>query len=366
MEFEAAALFAPGEELRLVRVAASALRPDEVLVRMVASGICHTDLTVQHGGYPTALPIVLGHEGSGLVEQVGSEVTGLDAGDPVAISFMSCGRCTTCSAGRPAYCCSFGALNISGFRNDGSTGLSVGDAGIGGHFFGQSSFARYSIANRRNVVKVRADAPLEMIGPFGCGIQTGAGAMFNALRPGPESSCIIFGAGGVGLSALMAARVLECDPIIIVEPRATRRSLALELGASLALDPMDGGDLSVRLAEATGGGAEVILDTTGMSSIVSMAISALGRGGKLGLVGMHDMEAKAEFAILELIGKGASVQGIVEGDSDPQLFIPYLVDLFMGGRFPVDRLMTFFDFQDINEAIAAQASGSVIKAVLRF
>ena len=365
MEFEAAGLFATGEELKLVRVAATALRPDEVLVRIVASGICHTDLTVQRGHYPSGLPIVLGHEGSGFVEQIGSQVTGLAAGDPVGLSFMSCGHCNFCAEGRPAYCRSFAALNFSGLRNDGSTSLSLADAGIGGHFFGQSSFARYSVANRRNVVKVRADAPLEMIGPFGCGIQTGAGAMFNVLRPCPASSCVIFGAGGVGLSALMAARVLECDPIIIVEPRAMRRRLALDLGASLALDPVEGGDLSVRLAEATGGGAEVILDTTGMSSIVSTAISALGPGGKLGLVGMHDMEAKAEFAILELIGKGASVQGIVEGDSDPQLFIPYLVDLFMAGRFPVDRLMTFFDFLDINEALAAQASGSVIKAVLR-
>ena len=366
MEFEAAALFGSGRDLEITRVAAGELRSDEVLVRIVSAGICHTDMTVQQGLFPVPLPIILGHEGSGIVEQVGGGVLDLAPGDPVALTFMSCGRCASCSADRPAHCCSFGALNLAGVRGDGSTGLSRDGNCVGGHFFGQSSFARYSVANRRNTVKVRADAPLELIGPFGCGIQTGAGAIFNSLKPEPGSSCIIFGAGGVGLSAVMAAKIMGCAPIVVVEPHIRRRAIALELGATLVVDPAQQGDLSEALADATGGGAKTIVDTTGMSSVVNTAISALGPGGKLGLVGMSDVQAKAEFAILELIGKGASIRGIIEGDSEPHSFIPYLIDLFMDGRFPVDRLITFFDFEGINEAMAAQGSGSVVKAVLRF
>lgn len=366
MDFEAAALFGVDDDLKFVHVSAGELRPDEVLVRMVAAGICHTDLTVLKGRFPAPLPIILGHEGSGVVEKTGGAVSDLAPGDHVALSFMSCGHCESCGDGRPAYCRSFAALNLTGVREDGSTCLHCAGDAVGGHFFGQSSFARYSVAHRRNVVKVRSDAPLEMIAPFGCGIQTGAGAIFNSLRPKPGSSCIVFGAGGVGLSAIMAAKVLACAPIIVVEPRPARRALALQLGATLAIDPASEDDLAARLIAATDGGARAIVDTTGMSGIIDTAISALGHGGKLGLIGMHDMEARAGFVIMGLLSKGASIQGIIEGDSDPQRFIPYLVDLFLEGRFPVDRLISFFDFADINAAMAAQMDGSVIKPVLRF
>jgi aryl-alcohol dehydrogenase len=215
-------------------------------------------------------------------------------------------------------------------------------------------------------VKVRPDAPIEIIAPFGCSIQTGAGAVFNSLRPEPGSSCIVFGAGSVGLSAVMAAKILGCDPIIAVEPREARRLLALELGATQAVDPVAVDDLAAVLIDATGGGADAIIETTGLADVVSAAISVLGRCGNLALIGMHDMQAKADFSILELISKGASIHGIIEGSSEPHGFIPYLVDLFMDGRFPVDKLVTFFPFEDINDAVAAQASGRVVKPILRF
>lgn len=364
MEFEAAALFGSQQDLEVVEVKAGPLRPDEVLVRIVSAGICHTDATVQHGAYPVPLPIVLGHEGSGIVEQVGTGIGDLAPGDPVTLTFMSCGRCAACSIQRPAHCTAFGPLNIAGTRGDGSTALSYAGQDIGGHFFGQSSFARYSIANRRNAVKVRPDAPLELIGPLGCGVQTGAGAILNSLKPAPGSSCIIFGAGSVGLSAVMAAKVAGCSPIVVVEPHVRRRALAHELGATIVIDPAEEVELAGRLVEATGGGMAIV-ETTGRASVVNTAISVLGRGGKLGLIGMTDVQATAGFNILELIGKGASIHGIIEGDSEPHSFIPYLIDLFMEGRFPVDKLVTFFDFADINEAMAAQSSGSVVKAVLR-
>lgn len=364
MEFDAAVLFGAGEDLRLVRVDAQDLRPDEVLVRIVAAGICHTDLTVQRGLYPVPLPLVLGHEGSGIVERTGAAVSDLAPGDHVVLSFMSCGACGACSRGAPSRCTSFGMANMSGLRADGSTALCSGGVPVGGHFFGQSSFARYSVANRRNAVKVRADAPLALIAPFGCGLQTGAGAIFNTLRPEPGSSCVIFGAGGVGQSAVMAAKVLECDPIIVVEPQEQRRTLALEVGASLAVDPAAESDLAARLREATGGGAAAAVETTGIAEVVGTAIAVLGQGGRLGLVGMHHPDAKAQFTILDLIGKSASVHGIVEGESEPHAFIPYLVNLFMEGRFPADRLVTLFPFEAFAEAMTAQADGAVVKAVL--
>lgn len=362
MSFDAAILFGVGEDLKIAKVSSASLREDEVLVRIVAAGVCHTDLIVQRGIFPSPVPLVLGHEGSGVVEQVGSAVLDLAPGDPVGLTFMSCGRCQACLEDRPTRCAQFGALNFSGVRADGTSALTSQGASVGGHFFGQSCFARYSVAHRRNVVKAPRDIPLELVGPFGCGIQTGAGAIFNTLRPAAGESCIVFGAGAVGLSAVMAATIIGCDPIVVVEPRASRRSLAVELGATLALDSAAEGLLD-QLMAVTGGGRAVV-DTTGMAGVVEMAIACLGHGGRLGLIGLHDAAARASFSIVELLSKVASIHAVLEGDGDPQSFIPYLLGLYREGRFPVDRLVRFYDFEDINQAIADQASGEAIKPVL--
>jgi aryl-alcohol dehydrogenase len=364
--FDAAVFDAPGEPMRFAKLSVRQLRPDEVLVRLVATGICHTDLTVQSGAVPAPPPLVLGHEGSGVVERLGSGVTDLQPGDAVGMSFMSCGNCGSCHAHHPAGCDQFMALNFSGLRGDGTSALGEGAIVVGGHFFGQSSFARYSVANRRNVVKVGGDVPLELAGPFGCAFQTGAGAMFNTLRPRAGEACVVIGGGAVGLSAVMAAKVIGCAPIIVVEPRSARRDLALEIGATLTIDPRRQPMVAQVLAATGGGGAKAIVETTGISAVIDEAIDLLSNGGGIALIGLGEPTAMASFSVGKLLAKGATIRGVIEGDSDPQTFIPFLIDLFLKGQFPIDRLVRFYDFADINQAMADQASGVAIKPILRF
>jgi aryl-alcohol dehydrogenase len=365
MQFMAALLFDGDKSFSFKQVSLGDVRPDEVLVRLVATGICHTDLIVEDGTMPVPRPVILGHEGSGIVERVGADVTKVHPGDPVALTFMSCGACSNCVTAQPSYCAQFGALNVSGFRGDGSTALHIGGTPIGSHFFGQSSFAHYSVANQRNVLKVREDAPLEMIGPFGCGLQTGAGGIMNALKPKPGESVVVLGAGSVGLSAVMAAAVIGCEPIVVVEPRPDRRQLAQSVGATVVIDPA-AGNFTQAVIDATGGGARVMFDTSGLPQVIEQAIDALGTRGSLGLVAMNSLTARASFSVVNLISRGAIIKGIVEGDSNPDQFIPYLIDLFMAGRFPVNKIMRFYDFDSLNAAVDDQNSGRVIKPILRF
>jgi aryl-alcohol dehydrogenase len=360
------AVFREGEEnARFENLQFSGLRDDEVLVRIVAAGICHTDLTCRSGFMALPRPIVLGHEGSGIVERVGAAVRSVAPGDAVVMSFVSCGDCARCSAGEPSYCLHFMPGNLSGRRLDGSTALFADNGEVGGHFFGQSSFATRSVANIRNVVKVRADAPLEALGPLGCGIQTGAGSVMNVLQPKPGESLVVFGAGGVGLSAVMAGVVEGCAPIIVVEPNPERRALALELGAHAALDPKAEADVTARVREITGGGANHIVDTCGIPAVIGQAIAALAMHGQIVLLTANALEATITLPILALVGGGVRIYGVNMGNSVPQEFIPRLVDLFMAGRFPIDRLMKFYDFKDINQAFADQEHGVTIKPVLR-
>ena len=180
-------------------------RAGEVLVRIVGVGVCHTDLIVRDQWYPVPLPAVLGHEGSGVVESVGPGVEKVRPGDHVVLSFDHCGHCANCLKGRPSYCTTFFERNFGGQRMDGSTALDKDGQALHSHFFGQSSFATYALASQNSVVKVPQDAPLESLGPLGCGVQTGAGAVLNSLKPEPGSSIAVFGTGAVGISAIMAA-----------------------------------------------------------------------------------------------------------------------------------------------------------------
>src|SRR5690606_15012776 len=206
--------------------------PGEVRVRIAGTGVCHTDQVVREGTYPYEFPAVLGHEGAGVVEAVGPGVTGIEAGDRVVLSFNSCGRCRPCLSGHPAYCDDFFFLNFGGRRHDGSTAFSRAGEPVGSHFFGQSSFASTTIASSRSVVKVRDDVDLALLGPLGCGIQTGAGTVLNALDPEPGASVAVFGAGAVGLSGLLAAVVAGATTIVAVDLHDERLALAGELGAT--------------------------------------------------------------------------------------------------------------------------------------
>jgi aryl-alcohol dehydrogenase len=363
-----AAVFGPVAEHGLVEtLELGDLRDDEVLVRMVATGVCHTDL-----GYRNRLPhpVVLGHEGAGLVERIGSRVTKVALGDPVVLSYRFCGHCPSCDAHKPSYCHTMVPLNFTGLRPDGSSALSrAGQGGqgqvIGAHFFSQSSFATHSVANELNVVKVRADAPLELLGPLGCGVQTGAGAVMNVLKPQRGESLAVIGAGGVGMSALMAAVVEGCAPIVVIEPNPQRRALALELGANHVIDPKSE-DVAATLRAHAPTGLLYAVDTSGLPAAIGPVIGALSLRGSIALVSASPRDAVLTFPLLPAVGRGITIRGVIEGDSVSEVFIPKLVDLVVSGRFPLAKLVQFYDLDHINEALHDQETGKVIKPVIKF
>jgi Zn-dependent alcohol dehydrogenase len=336
-------------------------RAHEVLVRVVGAGVCHTDL-VFRGGFPIPMPVVLGHEGSGIVEAVGADVEDIEVGDHVVLSFGSCGACPNCAKSSPALCYNFALENFAGLRADGSTPMYKGDTGVGARFFSQSSFATHLIANARNTVVVDKAAPLELLGPLGCGIQTGAGAILNSLGVGNGDKVLVTGGGAVGLSGVMAARIAEASVIVLVEPIAERRALALELGATHVIDPV--GQTDVAAAMETSGGITHALDTTGIPAVIEMAGNTLVSGGKLGFLGFSPPEAQLPMNIMSMLIRGVTVKAIIEGDSDPRKFIPQLVKYFTAGKLPFDKLIKRYRFEDINAACSDNATGKAIKPIL--
>ncbi|KTW08147.1 alcohol dehydrogenase [Sphingomonas sanguinis] len=337
----------------------------EVLVRIVAVGVCHTDIIVRDQYYPVPLPAVLGHEGAGVVEAVGPGVTAVEPGDHVVLSFASCGVCGPCLTGHPAHCGDFFALNFGGGRKDGSTATCDAHGGaLHDHFFGQSSFGSFAMAHERNIVKVAKDAPLELLGPLGCGIQTGAGAVLRALEVPSGASFAAFGSGAVGLSAIMAARVAGATTIIAVDVTPSRLDLAKELGATHVVNSRET-DAVEAIREITGGGADFTLESSGRPEVLRQAIDALTIMGTCGIVGAPKLGTEASFDVNMVMVPGKRIMGIVEGDVVPQVFIPELIALHAQGRFPFDRLVKFYDFADINQAVADSESGVTIKPILR-
>ena len=360
MEITAAVLRDPDQPYRLERVELASPLPDEVLVRIVGAGYCHTDVLPRSPELAGMAPIITGHEGSGVVEAIGVEVTTIQVGDHVVLTFDLCGRCPTCDSGHPAYCETFIFRNLSGRRVDGSTSvIAAGGEEIASRWFAQSSFATHAIARERNAVVVDKALPLALLGPLGCGIQTGAGSILRALSVQPDTSVLVTGAGAVGLAGVMAARVAGADTIIAVDLHDTRLDLALELGAHHVVR---GGDpnLVSKVLDWTRGGAHTALDTTGVPAVILQALASLRMTGRLGLVGVQT----ADLVLDALATPGKTIFGILEGDVDPKLFIPELISLWQDGQFPFDRLIEAFPFAEIDDAEAASLSGRVIKPVL--
>ena len=343
-------------------------RADEVLVAVSAVGLCHSDLAARDGMPPFPLPGVFGHEGAGTVLEVGDEVRKVAPGDHVVLTFNSCGQCRSCTNGAPAYCHQFLPLNYAGARTDGSCALSSPQGPVGSNFFGQSSFASHALANERNVVKLPDDAPLQVMGPLGCGIQTGAGAVMNSMAAPAGSSLLVLGGGSVGLAGVLGAVVQGCSTIIVAEPHQQRRDLALRLGATHAIDPTVG-DLGEQVraivGEGPGDGVEYVFDTTAIASVIEASFTVMAPHATFGLVGVPaDPDAAISLGLMQAITSGIRVLGIVEGDSIPDEFIPRLATLHAQGQFRFDEMITTFPFTQINEAIAAQHNGEVVKVVL--
>ncbi len=341
-------------------------RAGEILVDVKAVGICHSDLVMVSGAFGTAFPAVFGHEGAGVVLAVGEGVAKVTPGDKVLLTFSSCGECSRCRDADPSYCENFLALNMACARADGSTRLHHQDQSLADNFFGQSSFASRAIALERNVVKLDADADLAVLAPLGCSIQTGAGAVMRSLEAKPGQSLVVIGGGAVGLSAILGGRIAGCSPIILIEPQEGRRALGRDLGADHVLDPA-AGDLAAAVRAILPGGADLIVDASGNAAAQAVALNIIANKGRLGLVGLPAaIDATLPVPMVRWMSQGGTVRGIVEGDSDPDTFLPELIVHHREGRLPFERFVSTYDFGDINTAIADADSGKAVKVVLVF
>ena len=365
MKTTAAVLKAANSTLSIEELDIEELREDEVLVKVVGAGICHTDLGLMAAPTAEQLPIVLGHEGSGVIEKVGRNVKTLSPGDHVVLSYNFDGTCDNCSSGVPMHCRQFIEVNLTGARADGTTPFAKNGNPVLGSWFGQSSWATYAVANERNCVRVAKDLPLELLGPLGCGIQTGAGAVLNSLRPEPGTSIAVFAVGSVGQAAILGAVVAGCEKIIAVDIDDSQLQKALGLGATHAINSSKSDPVEA-IRELTGGlGVHYTVDCIGMAEVVRNAIESLQRPGTCVTVGYQGMPNEIAFDQGDLLF-GKTLRGVIEGDGIPAVFIPEMIRLYQDGRFPFDKMIDTYPFSQINEAIEAVHHHQSTKAVLTF
>lgn len=339
----------------------------EALVRIAACGVCHTDAITRAGDLPMPFPCVLGHEGSGTVEKVGPGVTTLAPGDKVIIGWPSCGECRNCLDGHPRYCLRTGDALVSGrrFKGElkGTSAYSRNGKEIHGHFFGQSSFATHSVVSADAVVKVPGDVPLELLGPLACGLATGAGAVLNEARPKLGDSILVVGVGAVGLAAIMAARNSGVTKIIAADVHDNRLAMARDFGATHAINSRTS-KLVEEVAKITGSTVDFAFDCTGAIPVIETIAQAVGMLGTLVLIG--GAPAGASFSLDHLSTLwGKRVIGVLGGGGRSGQLIPALVELHRQGRFPFDRLVRYYELDQIDEALADSMSGEVIKPILR-
>lgn len=365
MKIEAAIVRESKGPFKLETLALADPSDDQILVKIVATGLCHTDLTCRDQAYPVPLPMVFGHEGSGVVERVGKNVTKVGPGDHVVLTFYTCGKCEACLSGEPARCEAAFEPNFLGKAVDGSCTIHdhAGEE-IGSSFFGQSSFANYALSYERNTIKVPKDVPLELLGPLGCGVQTGAGSVLNALNPPAGSSIAVFGAGAVGLSAVMGAVVANCTMIIAVDVKENRLALAKELGATHVINASEVDPIEAIKKLTGGSGIAYVLETSGVPAVLVQAIHCSKPGAEIGIVGSPALGVTIPMDVSFMLDN-RTLRGIIQGQSNFDVFIPRLVELYKQGKFPFDKLITFYEFDQINQAAADSEKGTTLKAVMR-
>ncbi len=336
----------------------------ELLVKIHACGVCHTDAAVKSQHIPAPLPMVLGHEGSGVIEKVGAAVKGFAVGDHVVMSFDSCGACPSCKSGYPTYCDEFVMLNILGDLFTGNTRLKDAGQPINGSFFGQSAFASHAVVTPRNLVKIDKDLPLDTLAPLGCGIQTGMGSVINTLKPAAGSTIAIFGAGSVGLSAVVAAKIVGCSQIIAVDIKPSRLQLADQLGATTSIEGANTQAAVARIQELTGGGVEYAFDTTGVPLVARAAFDSMRSRGTLAMVAAPPGGTEIAIDIPTMVTTGKSIRGVIEGDAIPSEFIPRMIQFYRAGLLPLEQMITRYPFEQIDTAFADVESGKTLKPVL--
>jgi len=366
MNITAVVLEQAGTPMRLQTLQLEPPRADEMRVRLVATGLCHTDISMLQRPFPVNSPIVLGHEGAGVVEDTGSGVTEFKPGDRVVLSYNHCQVCPSCRNRAPSYCHNFFGRNFLGLRADGSAALSREGTAVRHHFFGQSSFATHCLVTQTNAVAIpdSVDESLfRMLGPMGCGFQTGAGAILNVLKPEAGQSVVVFGSGAVGMAAIMAARAMGATTIVAVDRVKSRIDLAQSVGATHGV-LADQSDIVPVIRDLCGGGASVSLDTTAHSEVLRMALEVLGPLGRCGFVGGAAPGTRLSADVRDMMLHGKSLRGIVEGDANAKSFIPQLLRLHASGQFPIEKLVRFYPLSDFQQAIDDSLSGVTIKPIL--
>jgi len=335
------------------------LRPDEVYVRLEATGVCHTDANMQ---VMVPMPAVVGHEGVGVVEEVGPAVDYVKPGDRVILSWPACGVCPTCLSGHRYVCDNAFQLLFGGKRLDGSPTIKLNGEWISGAWFQQSSFATYSLVPQSCLVKVDNELPAEILAALPCGVMTGAGGIISALRVGPADGVLILGVGGVGQAAVMAAKMTGAYPIIAVARNPKRLELALELGATHTVNAKTE-DVVARVMEISGGGVRYAFDSSGASAMWEVAAPALLPGGVFGVCAAAEKETLGGSPHI-MLSKGNRIQFVMGGNVVPRVFIPKLIEWYKQGRLPVDRIVGTFPFSEINEAFASSHKGETVKPVV--
>jgi aryl-alcohol dehydrogenase len=364
MKSTAAVAHSPHSPFSIEDVELPDLQDTDVLVRIVAVGICHTDIASRDGQLPAPFPAIFGHEAAGVVERVGDQVRKVVPGDHVVLAPDSDGTCEHCASGEPMYCEHFLELNFQAGTNGRTAQLADGRrASI--KYFGQSSFAHYAVAGNRNVVKVRKDLPLKLLGPLGCSMQTGAGTVMNGLRPQPGSSIAVLGVGAVGMAAILGSVVSGCATIIAVDRNDIKLELAHRLGATHAINTTRDHDVGKAIRAVVPRGVNFVVDAAGADPLIAMALAGLARRGTLGLVAVPP-SAERTLAVpwAPLLLQGQAVRGFMEGSSIPDVFIPRMIDLYAQGRFPFDKFVRFYPFGEINRAVEDQRNGLAIKPIL--
>lgn len=338
------------------------MQPDDVQVHMVASGICHSDEALRIGDAVIDYPIVLGHEGSGIVEKVGSHVQNFKPGDHVVLSFYACGNCDNCLKGMPTRCRNYDANNLSGVRPDGTDHFMRDEKRIA-DMFDQSSFTTTTVVRERNCVKVPKDLDLRKLGPLGCGYVTGSGTVLNTLKPRPGQTIAVFGTGAVGLAAMMAGRISGCTTVIAVDIVDSRLQLAKDLGATDVINSRNEDAVKAIKRLTDGYGVDFAVDTTGVTKVMEDSIKALAQGGISACIAVTpnhiDLDTWNDLCVDD-----RTVTGVNMGDSIPQIDIPRLIKFYRQGLFDFDKTEKFYKFEQINEANADSRSGKTIKPIL--
>jgi alcohol dehydrogenase len=358
----AGAPFAQTQPLRLAQLELGDPRPGELLVKIDAAGLCHSDLSVVNGDRARPTPMALGHEAAATVLRAGDPDSGFAPGDKVVLAFLpACGQCADCGAGRGFLCAPAAAANGAGRLLRGGHRLREGGHDVY-HHLGVSAFASHAVIDQRSAVKIAAEIPAEIAALFGCAVLTGVGAVLNTAQVRPGESVAVYGLGGVGLSAVLGAVAAGAQPIVAIDPVPAKRALALQLGAAVAAPPDQAHDA---IMDVTQGGAEVVIETAGKAAVLEAAYKAGRRGARIVSVGLPHPSERLSISAVSLVGEGKTLMGSYMGSSIPARDIPRYVALWRAGRLPVDRLLTSTSpLCDINLLLDELASGAAIRQIV--